>query len=305
MATKKHFFRFGVFNIKDGSEIRFWEDKWLDNTTLRDRYPALYNIVRHKGDTIATVMQCSPPNVTFRRDLFGPRLASWNSLVARLSSVQLTQGPDEFRWNLCANGKFSVDSMYRALVHSDVPVDDNKKIWQMKIPLKIKVFTWYLRRGVILTKDNLVKRNWHGSTKCMFCPHDETIKHLFFECSFARSIWSAIQIASNLYPPKSVANVFGNWLHGIDKKLRTVIRVGAIAVIWSLWLSRNDKVFNDKDVSHMQVLYRCTNILRMWSTLQRVGHRDLFTEACARLEEVARDIFSQHGWPLDRRIGPP
>ena len=137
------------------------------------------------------------------------------------------------------------------------------------------------------------------------CPQQETIKHLFFECNFARSIWSSIQIVSNLYPPKSVANVFGNWLNGIDKKFRTVIRVGAIAVIWSLWLSRNDKVFNDKDVSHLQVLYRCTGILRTWSTLQRVGYRDLFTEACARLEEVARDILSQHGWPLDRRIGPP
>ena len=110
--------------------------------------------------------------------------------------------------------------MYRALVHSDIPVDDNKKIWQMKIPLKIKVFSWYLRRGVILTKDNLVKWNWYGSTKCVFCSNQETIKHLFFECSFVRSIWSAIQIESNLYPPKLVANVFGNWLHGIDKKLR-------------------------------------------------------------------------------------
>ena len=97
MATKKHFYRFGVFNIKDGTEIRFWEDKWLGHTTLRDLYPALYNIVRHKGDTIATVMQCSPPNVTFRRDLIGPRLTSWNSLLARLTPVQLTQDPDEFR----------------------------------------------------------------------------------------------------------------------------------------------------------------------------------------------------------------
>jgi hypothetical protein len=26
-------------------------------------------------------------------------------------------------------------------------------------------------------------------------------------------------------------NVFGNWLHGIDLKFRTLIRVGAIAVI--------------------------------------------------------------------------
>ena len=63
MATKKHFFRFGVFNIKDGTKIRFWEDKWLGDTTLQEQYPALYNIVRHKGDTIATVMQSSPPNV--------------------------------------------------------------------------------------------------------------------------------------------------------------------------------------------------------------------------------------------------
>ena len=29
MATKKFFFRFGKFAIRDGSEIRFWEDKWL------------------------------------------------------------------------------------------------------------------------------------------------------------------------------------------------------------------------------------------------------------------------------------
>ena len=175
----------------------------------------------------------------------------------------------------------------------------------MKIPLKIKVFTWYLRRGFILTKVNLVKRNWHGSTKCVFCPLQETIKHLFFEWNFARSIWSSIQIASNLYPSKSVANVFGNCLHGIDKKLRTVISVRAIAVIWLLWLSRNDKVFNDKDSTRLHVLYRCTSILRSWSILQRVEHRGLFTEAGARLEEVTRDIFIRHGWTLDRRIGPP
>jgi hypothetical protein len=58
----------------------------------------------------------------------------------------------------------------------------------MKIPLKTKVFVWYLRRGVILTKDNLANGNWQESTKCVFCGHEETIKHLFFHCHFARSI---------------------------------------------------------------------------------------------------------------------
>jgi hypothetical protein len=111
----------------------------------------------------------------------------------------------------------------------------------MKIPLKTKKIRWYLCRGVILTKDNLVKQNWHGSTRCVFCHQDETIKHLFFQCRFARSIWSAIQVASRLYPPTSVVNVFGNWLHGIDLRFRMLIRVGALAVIWALWLCTNDK----------------------------------------------------------------
>ena len=176
----------------------------------REQYPALYNIVRHKGDTLAKVLESNPPNVSFRRSIFGPRQASLNDLLQRLASVQLTQGADVFRWNLNVNGKFSVSSMYNALIQPEFPVDNNKKIWKMKIPLRTKVFTWYLRRGVILTKDNLAKRNWQGSKKCVFCHHDESIKHLFFQCSFARSIWSTIQIASNLYPPKSVANIFGN-----------------------------------------------------------------------------------------------
>ena len=147
-----------------------------------------------------------------------------------------------------------MDSMYTALIQPSVPVDNNRKFWKMKIPLKTKVFAWYLRRGVILTKDNLAKRNWQGSKRCVFCHHDETIKHLFFQCNFARSIWSAIQIGSNLYPPRNVANIFGNWLNGVDVRFKLLIRVGAIVLIWSLWLCRNDKVFNNKNVSLMQVI---------------------------------------------------
>jgi hypothetical protein len=305
MATKNVFFRHGTFSIKNGEQIRFWEDVWLDNASLSEQYPALYSIVRRKGDTIATVMATSPPNVTFRRVLLGQRLVAWNDLIQRLGDIQLSTEPDEFRWNLHVDGTFSVKSLYNAILHSDIPVDNNKKIWKMKIPLKIKNFGWYLRRGVILTKDNLVKRNWHGSTRCVFCQQDETIKHLFFQCHFARSIWSVIQVASTLYPPTSVANVFGNWLHGIDSRFKLLLRVGALAVIWALWLSRNDKIFNDKNCSLLQVIYRCTGILRLWLPLQRMENRDLFTEVCTRLEDTARDTFSLHGWQHSLRIAAP
>jgi hypothetical protein len=45
MMMKKYFFPYGSFSIKDGSEIRLWEDKWLVNITVWEQYPILYNIV--------------------------------------------------------------------------------------------------------------------------------------------------------------------------------------------------------------------------------------------------------------------
>jgi hypothetical protein len=305
MATKKHFFPYGSFSIMDGSEIRFWEDKWLGTTTLREKYPALYRIVRHKDVTLQDVMETSPPSMTFRRDVVGPRLASWNELLHKLASVQLVQGKDIFRWELNKNGIFSVKSMYEALIEAIQPVYNNKNIWKLRMPLKTKVFSWYLRRGVILTKDNLAKRNWHGCKKCVFCQEDETIKHLFFHCRFAKAIWSIIQIGSSLHPPPSIANIFGNWLNGVEVRFKNLIRVGAIAIIWSLWLCRNDKVFNDKNSSLMQVIHRSTATLRLWSSLQRVEDRDLFMEVSTRLENTAKDFIIQHGWLHSLRIAAP
>jgi hypothetical protein len=213
-------------------------------------------------------------------------------VIQRLANIQLTTRTDIFRWNLYENGKFSVAFIYNALILPDAPVYDNKKIWKIKIPLKNKVFAWYLHRGVILTKDNLIKRNWHGSQTCIFCSQDETIKHLFFQCNLARSIWSVIPAASGLYTPTSIANLFGNWLHGIDYKYRILLRVGAMALIWSLWLCRNDKVFNDKNYTLLQVIYWCTGTLRIWSQLHRLED-ELVGPTCKPLSSVYLFLLSE------------
>jgi hypothetical protein len=38
-------------------------------------------------------------------------------------------------------------------------------IWKLTNSLKNKIFLYYLLRVVILTKDNLTKRNWKGGQK--------------------------------------------------------------------------------------------------------------------------------------------
>lgn len=58
--------------------------------------------------------------------------------------------------------------------------------------MKIKNFLWQLFLNVVLTKDNMVKRARPGNPKCYFCHKDETLQHLFFDCTVAKVVWGCI-----------------------------------------------------------------------------------------------------------------
>lgn len=81
-------------------------------------------------------------------------------------------------------------------------------------------------------------------------------------------------------------------LHGIDHRPRIHLRVEALAVIWSLCLSRNDNVFNNKKTSPLQFIYMCTNTFYLCSSLQHVKDEDLFIEVCKFSEDTTSDTFS-------------
>ena len=69
----------------------------------------------------------------------------------------------ELRLDMC----FLVKSHQLGLINQNTP-NQNKRIWKLKAPFKIKIFLWYLRRDIILTKDNLAKRNWLGNQQFVF-----------------------------------------------------------------------------------------------------------------------------------------
>jgi hypothetical protein len=49
---------------------------------------------------------------------------------------------------------------------------------------------WFLAQGVVLTKDNILKKKiWKGNPNCYFCGALETSDHLFFQCLIAKVIW--------------------------------------------------------------------------------------------------------------------
>lgn len=94
------------------------------------------------------------------------------------------KGRDYFTWNLTQRGPFMADSMHLALTHTEIPVDNNHKIWRSRISLEVKFSIWYLRQCAVLIKDNLTRYKCHGSMKCSFCHHNETTKHFFLQRIF-------------------------------------------------------------------------------------------------------------------------
>jgi hypothetical protein len=83
-------------------------------------------------------------------------------------------------------------------------------------------------KKVILTKDNLVKRNWRGNEKCCFYNQYETVQHLSIECVLAKSIWRVIQIAFGMRPQTSINHMLGLWVLDMNASMRKLflVRIG-------------------------------------------------------------------------------
>ena len=224
--------------------------------------------------------------------------------MAKIAFVQLDDQQDSIKWSLTRQGSFTVQSMYKHLINQ-VAMPLNKLLWKLKLPLKIKIFIWFLIKGVILTKDNLKKRKWKGDDRCCFCDNKETIQHLFFNCHVAKFVWRVCQVAFNLEPPKDVIDLFRLWDAQTDQHqhLRYLICMGSSAILWSIWLFRNEGIFDKKQLySYLQVVFRTTYWTRFWITLQKKNDKPFLKWACRMMETLAMEIFAKHGWSSLKRL---
>ena len=173
---------------------------------------------------------------------------------------------------------------------------------EAKDSLKVKVFIWLLHHGVILTKDNLAKRNWQGTQQCCFCSSNETIAHLFFDCHVARLLWCIIHITFGLQRP-NIVHMFGFWLNGMQWAQKKLVFAGLCALCWPIWLSRNDIVFHkSQKQTCLRILFRATYLARTWMLLQKEEDKDTISTACRAMESTAMEIFTKNGWLFSNRL---
>jgi hypothetical protein len=103
--------------------------------------------------------------------------------------------------------------------------------------------------NAIATKDNMLKRNGSGDSVCQFCEEQETINHLFFGCSAAKFVWSAVATAIKAPTcPGSFSQFFWWFPHFIPASRNTQI-AGLAAICWAIWKIRNRACFEKKLIS--------------------------------------------------------
>ena len=128
--------------------------------------------------------------------------------------------------------------------------------------------------------------------------------YVFLDCPLAKILWRSIHIAFNITSPTSINMLFGTWLDGVNLDVARHIRVGVCALLWAVWNCRNDLVFNRATNFHfLQVIFRATALIRMWSLLTPTKARRRLATASTRWEMVARVIFNRFGWRSCNRIG--
>lgn len=68
-----------------------------------------------------------------------------------------------------------------------------KRLWQLPIPHKIRVFLWRLCRNTIPVRYRLRGKGVPVTISCPMCTGEvEHLRHLFFECKFAKDCWRLV-----------------------------------------------------------------------------------------------------------------
>ena len=147
----------------------------------------------------------------FYRWLHNPLFEEWLGIVEKTYSFNFSSQKDIVTWKWNSKKTFTTKSVYNRL-SSGSESNRFNHIWKSKIPYKIKIFTWLLEKGAVLTKDNMIRRRWAGDPSCKFCDQPETINHLFFQCLVAKCIWALIGKCLGANIPREIVNSISNGL---------------------------------------------------------------------------------------------
>jgi hypothetical protein len=249
--------------IGNGNSTSFWDEVWVGDQPLRQRFPRLFGISLQRDEVIGRMGRKVDERwhweFRWRRNLFVWEEEQFNEFLEVINPFSPLGVEDKWLWNGDDLVGFTVNSAYLRLVDEFSPrIEEDtvkklvfKSLWKCGAPTKVCAFSWQLLLNRIPTKDNLLSRRIievHQGACGMCGEAMESALHLFLHCKFSAKVWYDIT----------------RWLgfliilpHDVTSSLATIIscaknkqeRGGVVLVwnsfVWTIWQARNNCIFNN------------------------------------------------------------
>ena len=157
------FLRYILYNIGDGSRVKFWQDRWCGETSLAVSYPELFRFCRDKEASVAALMKYNNGvlvwDINFLRGVHAQELEAMSGFLDTIYGSSIKGfGEDKMCWKPSRDKRFKVNDCYRILVGFTDFCFPWKSIWKQKIPSRVVFFVFTAALGKYLTIDNLRKK---------------------------------------------------------------------------------------------------------------------------------------------------
>ena len=157
------FSRHILYDIGDGSRVKFWQDRQCGETSLAVSYPDLLRFCKNKEAIMAELMKSSNGvlfwDMSFFRGVHARELEAMLGFMETIYGSSIRGfGEDKMYWIPSKDKGFMVNDHYRILVGPTIYSFPWKSIWKQKIPSRVAFFVWTAALGKCLTINNLRKR---------------------------------------------------------------------------------------------------------------------------------------------------
>lgn len=189
---------------------------------------------------------------------------------------------DRLIWKPENNGIFSFKSFYKCLLFSSCDLNLGMPfLWSGIALLKVENLIWLINHDRLCCKDwlchlGIIPPDQNLCSRCGMAI--ESISHIFVLCSFSWKVWYwFLKWWGILFClPPSVPLLLLEWKYMVfrnfQKRFWTTIDY---AILWLLWLARNENLFDNKDLSIESICCLILHRVSLW--LKVAGSSFLYT----------------------------
>lgn len=246
--------------VGNGLSTKFWTVGWLGGLSLSELFPRLFSLEVDKNVVISDRFRLVEGVVVgcweWRRSLFVWEEELLADLVALLNRFILNASvEDRWTWKFAKDGVYSVRAGYEQRMRENSPDGWQSKewaqlVWNRWAPTKINCFIWRLILDRLPTRPNLKRRHILNEEEEVWCPlcednKEETVAHLFLECTFAEKVWKlvALWIGTDLNFSDEVLVSMSNFSKKVSRKKREIWMLFWHGAVWYIWKARNQAIF--------------------------------------------------------------